>query len=131
MKKTFGRKVGQRKPFVTFCNFLFPNCTPGLCIKSIADFLRLAYCGPITYPPANCTKPALAFCAILTLAFCGITAIIINVKSNTKPPNASPKSHRKKIKNFSERGLTNHKLSFIISRVKGQTPTQVPDSRKG
>ena len=33
LKKTFGGKVGQRKPFVTFCNFLFPNCTPGAMYK--------------------------------------------------------------------------------------------------
>lgn len=117
LKKTFGGRICQRKPFVTFCNFLFPNCTPGLYIKSIADFSRFAYRRQFTHPrqiAQNHPLQTLIFCAILTLANCGIIAIIISVKGNTKAPNTSHKGPPKKIKNFSKKGLTTKTSCGII-----------------
>ena len=106
LKKIFGGKIGQRKPFVTFCNFLFPNCTPGLYIKSIAGFSPLAYCGQSPHPQQiaqNTPLQTLAFCAILPLAFCGISARMIDTRGTKNLGRKPQKQPKKNTKIFQER----------------------------
>ena len=131
LKKIFGGKVGQRKPFVTFCNFLFPKCTPGLCAKSIVDFSRLAYCEPFTHPRQIAqNQPLTNSCILCNIDSCILRNICQNNKRKGKQKalNASPKDSRKKIQKFLKKGLTTETGYGIMQVSKRDTDTNPQQS---